>query len=150
MRERLIFHLRLEDRASPVSHYVGRAEEQAEDGSARPSRQGPGVTPPTPKPEAHKLVCTCIDSSSSSCIIVGFKRGVVHMYERYPQAADGERLCCEEEHWKHTVFYPTRTLGDSCASSTMPDITCVQRAPHGMLAIGTSNGYVFVMQVNSP
>lgn len=74
----------------------------------------------------------------------------------YRQHEDRVRRSSEEERWKRMVIYPTRALGSGVASpiespaaaAVPPDITCVAIAPGGgKLAVGTSDGFVFVTQV---
>lgn len=151
MKERLLFHLRLGDSSSPPlatrKSLIG--VESASIWSASGLLQPDGVD------EEPPLVCTCVHSSSSSAAAVGFERGVVHVYHRQEDLpAYGRRRGSEEEKWRRLVLYPTRALGSaspivSPSAAVPPDITCVALSPGGAkLAVGTSDGFVFVTQVS--
>ncbi|CAM9721078.1 unnamed protein product, partial [Ectocarpus sp. 8 AP-2014] len=159
MKERLLFHLRLGDSSTPLARRKSLLDASSSGG---PPPAGRGAT--TARSAAEKederpphLVCTCLHSSVSSAVAVGFERGVVHVY--YRQHEDRVRRSSEEERWKRTVIYPTRALGSGVASpiespaaaAVPPDITCVAIAPGGgKLAVGTSDGFVFVTQAPPP
>lgn len=153
MKERLLFHLRLGDSSSPPlakrKSLIG--VESASIWSASGLLQPDGVDEEAP------LVCTCVHSSSSSAVAVGFERGIVHVYHRQEDLPEyGRRRGSEEEKWRRLVLYPTRALGssstspiDSPSAAVPPDITCVAVSPAGdKLAVGTSDGFVFVTQVS--
>ncbi|CAM9740648.1 unnamed protein product, partial [Hapterophycus canaliculatus] len=161
MKERLLFHLRLGDSSSPRlarrKSLIGAERASIWSSPSLLQDEGSGGTPEQEEPP---LVCTCLHSSLSSTVAVGFKRGVVHVYHR-KQVLDAygrSRRGSEEEKWKRSVLYPTRSLGGAAASpiespsSTLPpDITCVAIAPGGdRLAVGTSDGFVFVTQAPPP
>lgn len=159
MRERDLFHLRLGDSSSPRVQYGMRKmlpkEQQPDDSTAKGnplSSLASSAEQLAAKPRVRSrggvpLKCTCIHSSSSSTIAVGFDRGVVHIYHRYG-SDDDDRRSSEEERWKRSVLYPTRAKSSS-PSATVPDISCVSLSPGGgMLAVGTSDGFVFVTQVS--
>ncbi|CBN79837.2 hypothetical protein (Partial), partial [Ectocarpus siliculosus] len=159
MKERPLFHLRLGDSSTPLARRKSLLDTSSSGG---PPPAGRGAT--TARSAAEKederpphLVSTCLHSSVSSAVAVGFERGVVHVY--YRQHEDRVRRSSEEERWKRTVIYPTRALGSGVASpiespaaaAVPPDITCVAIAPGGgKLAVGTSDGFVFVTQAPPP
>ncbi|CAM9244143.1 unnamed protein product [Ectocarpus fasciculatus] len=162
MKERLLFHLRLGDSSSPLARRKSLVA-IGSSGGPPPGRGGTTTTTTTPSAETEEerpphLVCTCLHSSESSAVAVGFERGVVHVY--YRQHEDRIRRSSEEERWKRSVIYPTRALGSGVASpiespaaaaAVPPDITCVAIAPGGgKLAVGTSDGFVFVTQAPPP
>lgn len=155
MKERLLFHLRLGDSSTPPlakrKSLIG--VESASIWSA------PGLLQPEGVDEEPPLVCTCVHSSSSSAVAVGFERGVVHVYHRQedlPAYGRSRRGSSEEEKWRRLVLYPTRALGTASTSPIVsptpalpPDISCVAVSPGGeKLAVGTSDGFVFVTQVS--
>lgn len=154
MKERLLFHLRLGDSSSPPfsrrRSLIG--VESASIWSA------PGLLQPEGVDDEPPLVCTCVHSSLSSAVAVGFERGVVHVYHRQEsvQAYGRSSRGSEEEKWGRLVLYPTRALGSGSTSPIVspsaavpPDITCVAVSPSGdKLAVGTSDGFVFVTQVS--
>lgn len=154
MKERTLFHLRLGD-SSPRLDNLRRnttvvpseaLPENTEDGNSNEAKQQGGAGD-----HSESLVCTCIHSSSASSVAIGFEAGVVHLYDRLPDDGGGGSQSCEEERWKRSVLYPTKSLNavvDPISSPPAPpDITCLQRGPGGMMAVGTSNGFVFVTQV---
>lgn len=159
MKERLLFHLRLGDSSSPRlarrKSLIGA--ERASIWSTPSLLQDQGSGAITTEQDEPPLECTCVHSSLSCAVAVGFKRGVVHVYHRQ-EGLDGYsrgRRGSEEEKWKRSVLYPTRSLGgvaaspiESPSSTLPPDISCVAIAPGGdKLAVGTSDGFVFVTQV---
>ncbi|CAM9596234.1 unnamed protein product, partial [Ectocarpus sp. 13 AM-2016] len=159
MKERLLFHLRLGDSSSPVARRKSLLDASSSGGP--PAGRGATTTARSAAEKEHErpphLVCTCLHSSVSSAVAVGFERGVVHVY--YRQHEDRVGRSSEEERWKRTVIYPTRALGSGVASpiespaaaAVPPDITCVAIAPGGgKLAVGTSDGFVFVTQAPPP
>lgn len=154
MKERLLFHVRLRDSASPRRLHVKRTPADVGLLSQKNVHELVNSCSSThassgnlQEEEAQRLICTCIDSSSPCCVVVGFKRGVVHVYNRLSRADGDGFLGFEEERWKHAALYPTRALTNNDSSVVPPDITCVQRGPNGMLAVGTADGFVFVTQV---
>lgn len=159
MKERLLFHLRLGGSSSPRlarrKSLIGAERASIWSSPSLLHDEGSGAIPAE---EETPLVCTCVHSSLSCAVAVGFKRGVVHVYHRQ-EGLDyygRSRRDREEEKWKRSVLYPTRSLGgvaaspiESPASTLPPDITCVAIAPGGdKLAVGTSDGFVFVTQVS--
>lgn len=160
MKERLLFHLRLGDSSSPQP--VRRKSLIGVDSSAA-IWSAPGLLQGSADhDEEPPLVCTCVHSSSSSAVAVGFERGVVHVYHRQEESqaygrssSSNSRRGSEEEKWGRVVLYPTRALSGSASpiesplAAVPPDITCVAVSPIGdKLAVGTSDGYVFVTQVS--
>lgn len=144
MRERILFHLRLGDSSCPRRGHVQRESSSPIEGLPATSAQ----VATSPNEEAHLLTCTCVHSSSPSCVVVGFEKGVVHVYHR-EGCSENARQVCEEEKWKRSVLYPTLALSSSPNGlPVVPDITCVSVSPSGdRLAVGTSDGFVFVTQV---
>lgn len=145
MKERHLFYLRLANSWSPrLEQATRKAPDPIERlSSSLGGRSSAAVTD-------GRLLCTCIHSSSPSCVAVGFTKGVVHVYRRTECDGASGRQDREEEKWKRAVLYPTRALsGSPNAASTVPDITCVSLSPGGdMVAVGTSDGFVFVTQVS--
>ncbi|CAN0051728.1 unnamed protein product, partial [Ectocarpus sp. 12 AP-2014] len=158
MKERVLFHLRLGDSSSPLPRRKSLLDASSSGGP--PAGRGATTARSAAEKEDERpphLVCTCLHSSVSSAVAVGFERGVVHVY--YRQHEDRVGRSSEEERWKRTVIYPTRALGSGVASpiespaaaAVPPDITCVAIAPGGgKLAVGTSDGFVFVTQAPPP
>ncbi|CAM9352115.1 unnamed protein product [Scytosiphon promiscuus] len=161
MKERLLFHLRLGDSSSPRlarrKSLIGAERASIWSTPSLLQDDGSGAIATEEEPP---LECTCVHSSLSCAVAVGFKRGVVHVYHRQEGVGvpGRGRRGSEEEKWKRSVLYPTRSLGGVAASpiespsSTMPpDITCVAIAPgEDRLAVGTSDGFVFVTQAPPP
>eukprot|EP00903_Cladosiphon_okamuranus_P019892 g18284.t1 len=156
MKERLLFHLRLGDSSSPP---LARRKSLIGVQSAS-IWSAPGLLQPEGVDEEPPLVCTCVHSSSVSAVAVGFKRGVVHVYHRQEDSPvyGRSRRGSEEEKWYRSVLYPTRALGSDSTSpigspsaAMPPDIACVAVSPGGdKLAVGTSDGFVFVTQAPPP
>lgn len=165
MKERVLFHLRPEVSRSP--RFLPTANGAKANAAERNgSSTGEGALPsdiPNALPTSYRdvsrgeangtassqLACTCMDSSSESCVVVGFERGLVAVYDRervLPLVGGADVCSLEEEKWRRTTVYPP----DIVASPLNPpaDITCVQMGPSGMLAVGTSDGIVFVKQVH--
>lgn len=167
MKERVLFHLRLETRNAYGNSRVNSAttaENEQHDsvadtsasalqkaGKAHCNNYQQGGLNDT----QDVLACTCIDSSSESCVVVGYEQGLVHVYNRVliPNIStgdtyfDSELRDFEEARWKHTTVHPTRAISNSRVLVAPPDITCIQRGPGGVLAVGTSDGLVFITQV---
>lgn len=157
MKERLLFHLRLGDSSSPPlakrKSLIG-----VESASSISTWLAPGLLQPEGVAEEPPLVCTCVHSSLSSAVAVGFERGIVHVYHRKEDlpAYGRSRRDSEEEKWGRLVLYPTRALGSGSTSPIVspsaaapPDITCVAVSPSGeKMAVGTADGFVFVTQVS--
>lgn len=146
MEERVLFHLRLpslgeddvdgKSQASPETAFNNSGTSTSDHGSA--------------------LICTSIHCSSDSTVAVGFKHGLVHIYRRVlsnDDRDDDDRHNLEGARWCLTVVEPTTALTSgrsvSSTASLSPDVTCLAVSPFGdMLALGTSNGYLFVMPVS--
>lgn len=168
MKQRVLFHLRLEACSARRDSAISVGSATTAEGNQQTSTvdtaagalqrvgrgQGKDEQQGGPDSAESVLACTCIDSSSESCVVVGFEQGLVHVYDRVllPNSShdthfESEPCDLEEARWKHTAVCPTRALSNSYALLAPPDITCVQRGPGGMLAMGTSDGLVFVTQV---
>ena len=156
MRDRLLFHLSLVDgpgsslehadkrlSAVPTTGLPTTADSKVVDNDTTTAAAAAIKAP-------SQLSSTCIHSSSPATVAIGFKQGVVHVYRREASEDNGKPGCKEEE-WKRSVVYPTRALSptSSAPSGVPPDITCVALSPgEDMLAVGTSDGFVFVSQVS--
>lgn len=150
MKERLLFHLRLGDSSLRLENSA-KSNAAPSEGLTESNRTGKYNEAKQRGNHCESLICTCIHSSSSSSVVIGFEAGVVHLYDRLPDDGVGGSPSCEEEKWQRFVLYPTKALNavDPISSPpAAPDITCVQRGPGGTLAVGTSNGFVFVTQVS--
>lgn len=165
MKEQVLFHLRLEGITATAAESTLNPQNGVTPSRPQPSLLLTAISTPSKNSNSgscsrssnadvrRTTLCTCIDSSSPTCVVVGFERGLVHIFDRVLLPGNGslnfeqDEHRCEEERWRHTAVYPTRALGGNHASLEPPDITCVQRGPDGMLAVGTANGFVFVTQV---
>ena len=147
MEERVLFHLR---QSSPGKDHV--------DGDS-PTVGSKDSSSAVTTDSGRALVCTCIHSSSASTFAVGFKHGLVHVYRRVPSGGDVKdddcRHHCEDGIWRRSIVEPTKALNSgksgpqAAAASLPPDITCLAVSPiDDMMAVGTSDGYVFVMPVS--
>lgn len=149
MKSRVLFHLRLGGSSSSSSN------PQAALTGLDPQALGVNCTSRTATPTTRtpSLRCTCLHSSSPSSVAIGFERGVVQVFHRKEQGVEREskRQDCEEEGWIRSVLYPITALGGAGPNGTLlavPDITCIAVSLSGeMLAVGTSDGFVFVTQV---
>lgn len=150
MKDRVLFHLRLGDSSLRLGKSAKSTTAPSE-GLPESTRTGKYNEAKQRGRQYESLICTCIHSSSSSSVAIGFEAGVVHLYDRLPDKGVGGSPNLEEEKWQRSVLYPTKALNvvDPISSPpAAPDITCVQRGPGGMLAVGTSNGFVFVTHVS--
>lgn len=165
MKERVLFHLRLEVSRSPRflptadgAKATAARRNGSSTGEGAVSSDIPNASPTSSRDKSRenssdtatcRPVCTCMDSSSESCVVVGFERGLVHVYDRetvLPQAGGADVCTLEEEKWRRTAVYPPDVVTSPIKRPA--DITCVQMGPSGMLAAGTSDGVVFVKQVH--
>lgn len=146
MEERVLFHLRL----------PSLGEDDVDGKSQASPETAFNDTSTSITDQESALICTSIHCSSASTVAVGFKHGLVHIYRRVlsnDDRDDNDRHDSEEARWCLTVVEPTTVLtsGRSVSSTSFlsPDVTCLAVSPVGdLLALGTSNGYIFVMPVS--
>ncbi|CAM9856075.1 unnamed protein product, partial [Choristocarpus tenellus] len=94
------------------------------------------------RPMEPELVCSCMDTSSPSSIVLGFNAGEVHVYHRLRGADDRQNW--HQAMGTKTVHHPLRGIISPIESP--PNITCVKMSSARMLAVGTSSGIVAIQQ----